>query len=224
MITGLIGANGSGKSTLIKVLLRQIISYSGVYEIDGKIVDDRTGSILGNFGIGYAPEDVELDDLLTGYEILTIVKEIRDISEKEFSADIEYLSSMLLVDDWLNKKRCSDYSQGMRRKLSIMIALIGPVRFAVLDEPNNGLDPLAIAGLKKILVKRKSEGVGTLISTHILDIIDKISDNVVMLRHGSLLYSGSVLSLRNSWPEQNSLEDIYCEMHTRKEVSSAANG
>ena len=213
-ITGLVGANGSGKSTLIKILLRQLIGYQGNYSVDDTIIDDYTGSVLGLYGIGYAPEDVVLDEFLTGYEILYIIKEIRNISDTQFNEDIAYLSASLRVEDWLQKKACSGYSQGMRRKLSIMIALIGPVRYVILDEPNNGLDPLSIYGLKQVLVERKNRGVGVLISTHVLDIIDKISDEVVMLRKGSIIYSGAVSALRNSWSQKNSLEEIYCEMYS----------
>ncbi len=208
------GANGSGKSTLIKILLRQLIGYNGNYSIDNSTINDFSGSVLGSYSIGYAPEDVVLDDFLTGYEILYLIKEIRNISDTEFNNDIAYLSSSLRVEDWLQKKACSEYSQGMRRKLSIMIALIGPVRYVILDEPNNGLDPLSIYGLKQVLVERKNRGVGVLISTHVLDIIDKISDEVVMLRKGSIIYSGGVSALRNEWAHKNSLEEIYCEMYS----------
>lgn len=218
-ITGLVGANGSGKSTLIKILLRQLIGYKGSYRIDDQLIDDFSGSVLGTYGIGYAPEDVVLDEFLTGYEILYIIKEIRNITDQRFNEDLDFLSTSLRVEDWLQKKTCSEYSQGMRRKLSIMIALIGPVRYAILDEPNNGLDPLSIFGLKQAIVKRKNEGVGVLISTHVLDIIDKISDDVVMLRRGSLLYSGTVATLKNSWPQKDSLEEIYCEMYSSEEVA-----
>jgi ABC-2 type transport system ATP-binding protein len=215
-ITGLIGANGSGKSTLIKIILRQLIGYAGVYSIDSTIMSDFSGSVLGTYGLGYSPEDVVLDELLTGYEILYIVKEIRNIKDSEFSKDIDAFSTALHVEDWLQKKKCSDYSQGMRRKLSIMIALIGPIKFAILDEPNNGLDPLSIYGLKQILKSRKDDGIGTLISTHILDIIDKISDEVMMLRRGNMIYSGSVNELRNKWPDKNSLEEIYFKMYSKE--------
>lgn len=214
LITGLVGANGSGKSTMIKILLRQLTNYTGNYKIDETCIDDFTGSVLGTYNIGYAPEDVILDESLTGYEILYIIKEIREITESQFEADLEYLSSALRVEDWLQKKTCNEYSQGMRRKLSLMIALVGPVKYVILDEPNNGLDPLSIYGLKQVLLKKKECGVGVLISTHILDIIDKISDNVVMLRKGTIIYSGGVSDLRAEWQNKNSLEEIYCEMYS----------
>ncbi len=221
LITGLVGANGSGKSTMIKILLRQLTNYTGSYKIDETRIDDFTGSVPGTYKIGYAPEDVILDESLTGYEILYIIKEIRNINDAQFTADLDYLSSALRVEDWLQRKTCSEYSQGMRRKLSLMIALIGPVQYVILDEPNNGLDPLSIYGLKQVLLKKKENGVGILISTHILDIIDKISDNVIMLRKGAIIYSGSVTELRAEWQDKNSLEEIYCEMYSNE---GQANG
>jgi ABC-type multidrug transport system ATPase subunit len=216
-ITGLVGANGSGKSTLIKILLRQLIRYTGHYTIDAVSVTDNTGSVAGMFGVGYAPEDIILDDALTGYEMLQLVKEVRNISDKDFTSDLEYLSSSLRVEDWLQKKTCAEYSQGMKRKCAIILAMIGPLKYLILDEPNNGLDPLSIYGLKQAILKCKERGTGVLISTHILDIIDKVSDDVVMLRKGRIIYSGMVTELREMWPQKDSLEEIYCEMYSKED-------
>lgn len=216
-ITGLVGANGSGKSTLIKIILRQLIHYSGHYTIDSVPANDCTGSIAGTYGVGYAPEDVILDDSLTGYEMLQLVREVRNIPEKDFTTDLEYLMSQLRIEDWLQKKTCSEYSQGMRRKCAILLAMIGPLKYIILDEPNNGLDPLSIYGLKQAIGDRRDRGCGVLISTHILDIIDKVSDDVIMLRKGSVIYSGMVSELRALWPQKDSLEEIYFDMYSQED-------
>jgi len=218
-ITGLVGANGSGKSTLIKILLRQLVRYTGHYTIDSVPVNDYSGSVAGMFGIGYAPEDALLDDSLSGYEMLHIVKEVRKIPEKDFADDVAYFSSALRIENWLQKKTCGEYSQGMKRKTSILLAMIGPLKYIILDEPNNGLDPLSIFGLKQAILRCKERGCGVLVSTHILDIIDKVSDEVVMLRKGLIIYSGKVAQLRDEWPQKSSLEEIYCEMYSNGETT-----
>ncbi|HMA64541.1 MAG: ABC transporter ATP-binding protein [Fibrobacterota bacterium] len=214
-ITGLVGANGSGKSTLIKILLRQIVNYTGSYTIDTTIINDYTGSIPGNYKIGYAPEEVILDDALSGYEMLHIIKEVRSIPDQEFIDELEQLCDELRVDDWLKTRTCGEYSQGMRRKTAILCAMIGPLKYIILDEPNNGLDPLSIYGLKQAILRRKQNGTGVLVSTHILDIIDKISENVVMMRKGHIIYDGTVEKLKSTWSDKATLEEIYFEMYSQ---------
>ncbi len=213
-ITGLVGANGSGKSTLIKILLRQIVNYTGTYSIDSAVVSDFTGSIPGNYRIGYAPEDVILDDALSGYEMLHIIKEVRSIPDQEFIDELEELCDELRIDDWLKTRTCGEYSQGMRRKTAILCAMIGQLNYIILDEPNNGLDPLSIYGLKQAILRRQQSGTGVLVSTHVLDIIDKISENVVMMRKGHVIYDGTVEKLKNAWPDKVTLEEIYFEMYS----------
>lgn len=214
-ITGLVGANGCGKSTLIKVLLRQIVNYTGTYSIDSTVVNDYTGSIPGNYRIGYAPEDVILDDALSGYEMLHIIKEVRSIPDQEFIDELEELCDELRIDDWLKTRTCGEYSQGMRRKTAILCAMIGQLNYIILDEPNNGLDPLSIYGLKQAILRRMQNGTGVLVSTHVLDIIDKISENVVMMRKGHVIYDGTVEKLKNAWPDKATLEEIYFEMYSQ---------
>lgn len=214
-ITGLVGANGSGKSTLIKILLRQIVHYAGSYTIDSTNVNDYTGSIPGNYKIGYAPEDVILDDALSGYEMLHIIKEVRSISDQDFIDELDQLCDELRVEDWLKNQTCGEYSQGMRRKTAILCAMIGPLNYIILDEPNNGLDPLAMYGLKQAILRRKQSGTGVLVSTHILDIVDKISENVVMMRKGHIIYDGTVDALKSKWSDSATLEEIYFEMYAQ---------
>jgi len=199
-----------------------LIRYSGHYTIDTVPVNDYTGSIAGMFGVGYAPEDIILDDSLTGFEMLQLVKEVRNISDAEFTSELDYLLSTLRIDDWLQKKTCGEYSQGMKRKCAILLAMTGPLKYIILDEPNNGLDPLSIYGLKKVISRCRERGTGVLVSTHVLDIIDKVSDDVVMLRKGSIIYSGMVSELRSNWPQKNSLEEIYCDMYSKEDGLEAS--
>jgi ABC-type multidrug transport system ATPase subunit len=213
-IIGLIGANGSGKTTLLRIIIGQIVEYGGAYQIDGQPVASLTGDLCARYGIGYAPEHPELDDRLTGFEILSLVKDIRGIADAAFDTAMALYHEHLNLGPWLREKPCDEYSQGMQRKTALMIAFLGAPRFLALDEPTNGLDPLATYGLKRLITRYRSEGVGILISSHILDMVEKIADELIMLKSGSVVYSGRLDALKAGHNDKSSLDDIYFSLAT----------
>ena len=150
-ITGLAGANGSGKTTIIKVLLGILIDFSGHYTINGQPVSDRFANLLAVHQIGYAPDMPVLDEVLTGFEILALVAELRNQPAAAFAQELTLLREFLRIDSWFENQPCREYSAGMRRKTAIALACIGNRSYLVLDEPTNDLDPLANFGLKKLL-------------------------------------------------------------------------
>jgi ABC-type multidrug transport system ATPase subunit len=208
-ITGLAGANGSGKTTLIRILLGQLINYRGAYRIDEAKISDRFGSLPSRFGFGYSPETPVLDDTLTGFEILTLVADIRATPKKTFEDELALFRHNLQIEEWLDVQKCGEYSTGMRRKLALCIAYLGAIRFAVLDEPTNGLDPLAVFGLKKIIQAKKEQGVGTLLASHTLAFLETTTDDILLLKHGKLLRHGA---LGQVMTEGATLEQIYCSL------------
>jgi ABC-type multidrug transport system ATPase subunit len=211
-ITGLAGANGSGKTTLIKIMLGQLVDFKGRYLIGEKNIRDFSGNILSDFGIGYAPDNPVLDDTLTGFEILSLVADIRHIGKEAFDRDIDFMSECLHIEDWLRSRKCGDYSSGMRKMVSLAIAYLGNPSFAVLDEPTNGLDPISVFGLKKLIAAKQSAGTGSLIASHILDFVEKTASSVLLLKRGVLAYSGGLDQLKSQWPNHGSLEEIYFTM------------
>jgi ABC-type multidrug transport system ATPase subunit len=211
-ITGLIGENGSGKTTLIKILLRRLVDYSGNYSIDNNAMYDYTGSLAFNYGIGYSSDVPELDETLTGLEILEIVNELRGGSSNKFKDDLLVFKEYLSIGDWIKEKPCSEYSAGMRKKTSICIGFTGALKFVILDEPINGLDPLSILGLRKLLFYKKDTGTGILISSHILDFTEKIVDNILVLKKGTMIFEGKLFDLKNQF-KNLSLEEIYFTLY-----------
>lgn len=212
-ITALVGSNGSGKTTLIRVLLNELINYGGVYTIDSKPIRDINGTVLYDFGIGYAPEDPLLDEQLSGYEILCIVKEIHRIKEEIFENSIAHFRHLFQLESWFDTAPCKEYSQGMRRKISLMIAFMSASNYLVIDEPTNGLDPLSVFGVKKLLAQRKEQGQGALISSHMLDFVEKIAANIIILKKGRLAFAGTVKELMERWSGKG-LDEIYYHLFT----------
>jgi ABC-type multidrug transport system ATPase subunit len=213
-ITALAGENGGGKTTLIKILLGRIIEYSGEYQIDNQRVVDVTGSVSSLFRIGYSMDVPVFDEILTGQDIIELVGEIRGASSETIEQQMKMLSEHLIIGDWVKEKTCSQYSTGMRKKVSIAVAYIGCPNFVILDEPLNGLDPLAIYGLRQLIVIMKEQKIGTFLSSHVLDFTEKIADEITLLCKGESKYSGELKTLISSY--NTDLEEVYFEMFKRK--------
>ncbi len=211
-VTALIGANGSGKTTFIKILLRQVVDIQGSFAIDAALVNDLRGDMLAQYGIGYAPEHPVLDEELTGAEILELVRDIRTIEQTRFDQVMHQMKTLLQVEQWLQVNPCKRYSQGMRRKVALMIAFLSAKGFLVLDEPTNGLDPLAVFGLKKLMRQWRANGVGALVSSHVLDFVEKQADDLIMLHRGRIVCAGTHRDIREQWPSDYSLDRIYVEL------------
>jgi ABC-type multidrug transport system ATPase subunit len=209
---GLIGENGSGKSTLIKVLLRQLISIDGDYYIDDKKVIDIHGNILSDFRLGYLPEEIFLDDDLTGREIIEIVADLRGVPAQEFTKELTFFSEQLRIGPWLGNKKCSEYSQGMRKKLGLFIAFLGDRRFVILDEPTNALDVLSVLGLKKIIRDKISSGIGVLVSSHSIDFVNSVAEHVIVIREGEIQFSGEISDLKKHSPETSNVDEVYLKL------------
>lgn len=214
-ITGIAGENGGGKTTLMKIILRRLIDYSGKYEINGEAMEDYTNSLAFRFKIGYSSDSSELDEALTGLEIIEIINEIRGGTSKTLEKDLEIFRNYLHIDDWIKNKTCGEYSAGMRKKISICAAFCGSPNYVILDEPVNALDPISILGLENLLLYKRTLGTGALVSSHILHFIEKIADNVLLLKTGTAKFQGRLSDLQKVYPDQD-LDEIYFALYHRQ--------
>jgi len=212
-ITALIGSNGSGKTTLIKILLNELTHFSGSYRIGDAEVKDITASLMHRYNIGYAPEHPILEERLSGHETMQLLKDIHGITDDDYARQIDECREVFHLEEWFETLPCREYSQGMRKKVSLMIALAGSPEFIIIDEPTNGLDPIAIFGLKKILARRQKDGLGALVSSHMLDFVERIADEVIILKKGSTVFTGTVETIFKNHPGKN-LDEIYYHLFT----------
>ena len=180
-IVGLIGPSGSGKSTLIKTMLGMEKADEG----EALVLDYKMPKreILSN--IGYMAQSDALYEMLTGYENLEFFGKMKGVSAKELKKEIEYIAEVVDLTDDL-KKLVSNYSGGMKRRLSLAIALIGSPELLILDEPTVGIDPSLRKNIWKELFKQRDNGVGILVTTHVMDEAE-LTDKVGLLLNGDII-------------------------------------
>ena len=180
-IVGLIGPSGSGKSTLIKTMLGMEKADEG----EALILDYKMPKreILSN--IGYMAQSDALYEMLTGYENLDFFGKMKGVPSDKLKKEIEYIAEIVDLTNDL-KKLVSKYSGGMKRRLSLAIALIGSPELLILDEPTVGIDPSLRKNIWKELFKQRDSGVGILVTTHVMDEAE-LTDKVGLLLNGDII-------------------------------------
>ena len=180
-IVGLIGPSGSGKSTLIKTMLGMEKADEGEALVLDYIMPKR--EILSN--IGYMAQSDALYEMLTGYENLDFFGKMKGVPSDKLKKEIEYIAEIVDLTNDL-KKLVSKYSGGMKRRLSLAIALIGSPELLILDEPTVGIDPSLRKNIWKELFKQRDSGVGILVTTHVMDEAE-LTDKVGLLLNGNII-------------------------------------
>lgn len=209
---GFLGPNGAGKSTTIKMLTGLLAPTAGRMELLG--VDFAAHPVEVKRQIGVVPEGMGLFDRLTGVEYLRFVGRMygldRGTTEKRAQ---ELLEFMQLADR--EKTLVADYSHGMQKKLALAAAVIHGPRILFLDEPFEGVDALAAGALKALLGRMTERGVTIFLTTHVLEIVERLCSHVAIVHKGKLVAQGSLEELRAGVPGsegeegQKTLEQIF---------------
>jgi ABC-2 type transport system ATP-binding protein len=190
---GFLGPNGAGKSTTIKMLTGLLAPTSGRIHVQG--IDIRTEPLEVKRRIGVVPEDLNLFERLTGREMLTFTGRMYGLSKIEIAErTIELLSLMEL--DAEPKKLVVEYSHGMKKKLSLACALIHRPEILFLDEPFEGIDAIASRTLKDLLSRLTARGLTVFLTSHVLEIVERLCTDIAIISQGKLVASGSLEELR----------------------------
>jgi ABC-type multidrug transport system ATPase subunit len=201
-VYGFLGQNGAGKSTTIRMILSLIRPTSGNIEIFGKSLYAEREAILQR--IGAVVEKPDLYRYLSGYENLSLFAKLS--ANRISKAEIMDCLALVGLD-----KRAKDpvrvYSQGMKQRLGIAVALVHNPDFIILDEPTNGLDPQGIADIRNlILMLSRDRGKTILVSSHLLSEIEQVADSMLIINKGKKVVEGKVNELVN--PEKLQLEIV----------------
>ena len=208
-ITGFIGHNGAGKSTTIKAITGVIRPTGGTITINGiDIVQDPQKA---KYQFGYVSDSPDHFLRLKGIEYLHFIADIYDTPSEGRGDFIENYAKRFGIYDALNSQILS-YSHGMRQKIMIMGALIHDPSVWILDEPLTGLDPQSAFELKKMMREHAEKGKSVFFSTHVLEVAEKLCDEICIIKSGELLYTGTLDNLRETHKKEASLENIFLEL------------
>src|SRR5712671_4255696 len=207
---GFLGPNGAGKSTTIKMLTGLLAPTAGRIQILG--LDLVTNMVEVKRQIGVVPEGMALFGRLTGSEYLNFVGRMygldRDTAARRTS---ELLEFMQLVDQ--PKTMVTDYSHGMQKKLALAAAVIHGPKILFLDEPFEGVDALAAGALKSLLGRMTERGTTIFLTSHVLEIVERLCSHVAIIHKGRLVARGSLDELRagiaGAEASQTTLEQIF---------------
>jgi ABC-2 type transport system ATP-binding protein len=218
LIIGYIGPNGAGKSTTIKILTGIIDSFEGDVQVLG--MDIRKQPVDVKRRIGYIPENAALYDVLTPMEYLGFVGRLHGLAPEVVSQKSLDLLALFGLADKVDQ-RMNGYSKGMRQKVLLISGLLHNPDIIFLDEPLSGLDANAVILVKEILAQLKKAGKTIFYSSHLMDVVEKLSDRIVLIHQGAVIADGTFDSLK-SQAHLGSLENIFTRLTGVGEQESAA--
>lgn len=204
-IIGYIGTNGAGKSTTIKIILGIVEGYYGEVKVLGQdISKDRTEY---KRKIGYVPEVADIYDNLTAREYLTFMGEMYGLTFEKADSKARRLMELFGIADAYDS-RINSFSKGMKQKVLIISSLIHNPEILFFDEPLSGLDANSVMVVKEIMSQLSRQGKTIFYSSHIMDVVEKISNRIILLNNGQVVADGSFNQLKQ-FSHENSLEQIF---------------
>jgi ABC-2 type transport system ATP-binding protein len=216
-VIGYIGPNGAGKSTTVKILCGLLTDYEGDVKVKG--FDLKTETLEVKKIIGYVPELAELYDVLTPREYLgfcgTLYGMNEDLCEDRIYRMMRAFDLHTQID-----QRMDSFSKGMRQKILIASGLMHNPDLIILDEPLSGLDANSVIMIKELISKLASEGKTIFYCSHMMDVVEKVSDRIVLIDEGRVIANGSFEELKEQQGNK-SLEQIFSIL-TRKESHSTS--
>mgnify|MGYP003949772473 FL=1 len=207
-ITALLGPNGAGKSTTFRILSTMIRPDKGYALVDG--VDVQTDPIAVRKSIGVLPHNSGLYGRLTGIENIEYFGRLQGLLATELKARVASLTRQLKMEDFASR-RTAGFSQGERIKVALARALVHNPRHLILDEPTNGLDVMATRALREIIEQLKDAGKCILFSSHVMQEVDALCDDVIVISEGEVKFDGTIATLRDHAGTED-LEEAFIRM------------
>lgn len=204
---GFLGPNGAGKTTTIRMLTGLAVPSFGLIEILGMKLPEQSFAVRS--AIGLVPDDSLLFDHLTGYEYLHFIGRMYSL---ERAVAQERARELLDLFELGNERRklVGEYSKGMRKRLAMSAALIHRPRLFLMDEPFEGVDAVGARLMKDILLEQVHRGATVFLTSHVLDVVERLCDRLAIINHGKIAVQGTLSELRSQAEAgSSSLEDIF---------------
>jgi ABC-2 type transport system ATP-binding protein len=190
---GFLGPNGAGKSTTIKMLTGLLAPTSGQIRVLGRDLSEEPLEVKRRIGV--VPEDLNLFERLTGAEMLAFTGRMYGLQKSEIAQRAPELLDLMELRDQ-PRKLIVEYSHGMKKKLSLACALIHRPEILFLDEPFEGIDAIASRTLKDLLSRLTARGLTVFLTSHVLEIVERLCSDIAIIAQGKLLAAGSLDELR----------------------------
>ena len=193
-IFAVLGPNGSGKTTLIKSILGMVIPSKGYIEVFEKNIKKESDY---RRKIDYLPQIANFPSNLKVKELIRMIKDLRGESAQD-----QELIDLFKLEPFLDKK-LGNLSGGTKQKVNILLTFMFDSPLIILDEPTSGLDPVSLIKLKELLQTEKNKGKTILITSHIMDFVEEVSDEIVFLLDGKIYFKGAISELKTKTGESS---------------------
>lgn len=194
-IFGLLGPNGAGKTSLIRIITTITKADAGSVRLDGAPLDSRHPDF-----IGYMPEERGLYKKMKVGEHLLYLGQLKGLDKATAQKELAYWFEKFEIRDWWNKK-VEELSKGMQQKIQFIATVLHRPKLLILDEPFSGLDPINTNLIKDEIEELRQQGVSILFSTHRMEQVEEICENIVLINKGSVILNGSVKDIKNQFKE-----------------------
>ena len=208
-ITGFIGHNGAGKTTTLKMVTGAMKPTSGTITLNG--IDITKDPLNAKKQFGFVSDSPDHFLRLKGIEYVNLMADIYDVPTENRKKKIEEITGRLGILDALNNLILT-YSHGMRQKIMLTGALIHEPSVWILDEPMLGLDPQSAYELKKMMKEHAAKGNSVIFSTHVLEVAEKLCDDVLIIKKGVMQFTGDLDTLKQKYGSED-LEQIFLELN-----------
>ena len=204
-ICGFIGHNGAGKTTTIKCICGILPFEKGDIKVNG--ISVREDPLKCKKILSYIPDNPDIYEFMTGIQYLNFIADISGVDSSVRQERIHRIADQLELTKDLNQS-VGAYSHGMKQKLVIISALIHDPKLIIMDEPFVGLDPTASYQLKQLMREHCNQGGSIFFSTHVLDVAEKLCDQVAIIKNGKLIRNGTMDEVKGD----SSLESVFLEL------------
>ncbi len=214
MIYGFLGQNGAGKSTTMNILTGLIGYNSGEIYLNGKPLKEDKRRLLQT--VGYLPQNPVFYGYMTAIEYLNFIGQVNKMSSKAIKERSREVLEIVRLSD-ASKRKVGSYSGGMNQRFGMAVAMFNSPEILILDEPTSALDPEGRMEVLELIEKLKDDGTTVFLSTHILNDVERICDEVSILHEGKIIISENLEMLRNKY-----IQPIY-DVEFEKECSEIKN-
>ena len=214
----LLGPNGAGKTTTLRIVVGLLRPDSGSVSVFG--VDALANPLAAKRLIAWVPEEPPIYERLTPYEYLEFVAGLWDMDAARAKRNARNLIEQLGLGPNAHE-RCQGFSKGMRQKVALAGALVHDPRLLILDEPLTGLDAAVARQAKDLLVERVRDGVSIIMTTHVLEVAERMAQRIGVIDRGRLIAEGTLDELRSQLGHDcTSLEDVFLDLVTQQSTEA----